>query len=106
MWFAEHLPADGTAPHVIGSVTLAIRSYLPTVPNLDPAQPPAGKGVVHWLAVLPQQRRQGIGRLLMATLEAAAWDAGFRQVSLETHAAWGEAVEFYDALGYRAEATK
>ena len=104
MWFAEHLPADGSSPHVIGSVTLAIRGHLPEADKRQGSDTLTGKGVVHWLAVLPRERRRGVGRLLMDTLEAAAWDADFRQVSLETHAAWGEAVEFYDTLGYRAEA--
>ncbi len=88
MWFAETqtllLPAKP-----IGTVTLAYRGDLPQA-----------KPVVHWLAVLPSQRRRGIGGLLMATLEAAVWDAGGRQVWLETHGQWAEAVRLYEALGY------
>jgi len=58
--------------------------------------------VIHWLAVLPAARRRGIGRLLVSALEAAVWDAGERQIWLETHAMWREASEFYRTLGYRA----
>jgi len=55
---------------------------------------------VHWLLVHPSFRRRGIGKLLMATLEQACWDADIRQVSLETHRNWTAAVTFYRSLGY------
>jgi ribosomal protein S18 acetylase RimI-like enzyme len=88
MWFAQTrtrlLPSSA-----VGSVTLGRRG-----------DGPDAKGVVHWLAVLPAYRRQGVGRLLVATLEAAIWDSGGRQVWLETHSAWGEAARLYEALGY------
>ena len=74
----------------VGSVTLARRG-----------DPPHDKPVVHWLLVLPGYRRRGIGQLLTATLEAAVWDAGGRQVWLETHAGWADAVRLYTRLGYR-----
>jgi GNAT superfamily N-acetyltransferase len=87
MWFAET-----SAGEAIGTVTLAIRQSATT------AVP-----VVHWLCVLPRWRRRGIGRLLMNTLEQAAWDAGYREVALETHEAWREAAAAYDAMGYRVD---
>ena len=89
MWFAEMLvePDGGRARCIVGSVTLAARG-------------PAARPVAHWLMVLPSMRRCGIGRLLMATLETACWDAGQRQVWLETHAAWSEAAALYRTLGY------
>jgi GNAT superfamily N-acetyltransferase len=84
MWFAE--TSDG---ETIGTVTLAIRqSARATVP------------VVHWLCVLPQWRRRGVGKLLMTMLEQTAWDAGYREVALETHEAWREAAAAYEAMGY------
>jgi ribosomal protein S18 acetylase RimI-like enzyme len=55
---------------------------------------------IHWLLVNPAMRRQGIGRLLMATAEQACLEAGIRQISLETHRNWTAAVAFYRALGY------
>jgi GNAT superfamily N-acetyltransferase len=90
MWFAEaqRLPLTAYAP--VGTVTLARRG-----------DSPDAKPVVHWLAVLGTYRRRGVGRLLIATLEAAVWDAGGRQVWLETHSAWTEAARLYEALGYR-----
>ncbi len=90
MWFAEaqRLPLAPHAP--VGTVTLARRG------DSSDAKP-----VVHWLAVLGSDRRRGVGRLLMATLETAVWDAGGRQVWLETHIAWEEAARLYESLGYR-----
>lgn len=53
------------------------------------------RAVIHRLAVVPQARRRGIGRLLLATAEQAAWEAGNRQLWLETHARWEAAVALY-----------
>ena len=89
VWFAESQPLLMPSSPV-GSVTLARRG----VGN-------ESKPVVHWLLVLPKFRNRGIGRLLMATLEAAVWDTGGRQVWLETHVQWAEAARLYQALGYR-----
>ena len=63
---------------------------------------PDDKPVVHWLGVLPSFRRTGIGRLLLAALEAAVWDAGGRQVWLETHGGWAEAARLYTRLRLQA----
>jgi GNAT superfamily N-acetyltransferase len=90
MWFAETL--DAPAREAVGTVALALRhSEAATVP------------VVHWLCVLPRWRRRGVGRLLMNALEQAAWDAGFREVALETHEAWREAAAAYVAMGYEVQ---
>jgi GNAT superfamily N-acetyltransferase len=87
-WNAEHnwLASAGADPHVVvGSVTLAERKET---------------AVVHWLLVDPAWRRRGIARLLMSRLERAAWDAGWREVALETHAGWVAAVACYQSIGY------
>jgi GNAT superfamily N-acetyltransferase len=86
MWFAESI---GTSSGV-GTVTLAFRGSGNSV-----------RPVVHWLAVLPPWRRRGIGELLMSVLEARVWELGYRQVCLETHRGWVEAMRFYQARGYR-----
>jgi len=94
MWFA--VPERGLldhSPSVVGTVTLASRT------GSAEAKP-----VVHWLAVLATWRRRNVGRLLMNAVEAACWEAGDRQVWLETHAAWTAAVKFYESLGYQAVA--
>jgi GNAT superfamily N-acetyltransferase len=89
MWFAEVQASPDAAWQLAGTVTLARRGT-----------PPADVPVVHWLAVLPQMRRRGIGRLLMTTLERAVWDQGERHIYLETHSAWIEAAGLYATLGY------
>ncbi len=88
MWFAE---ADGT----IGSVTWAMRG-----------RQVYDSPVIHWLMVEPEWRRRGVGRLMIHTLEAACWQAGYRQIGLETHAKWADANAFYEALGYGGRGTE
>jgi ribosomal protein S18 acetylase RimI-like enzyme len=91
MWFAEAQRLPLTAHAAVGTVTLARRG-----------DGPDAKPVVHWLAVMPGYRRRGVGRLLIATLEAAVWDSGGRQVWLETHSQWAEAAGLYESLGYQS----
>jgi GNAT superfamily N-acetyltransferase len=74
---------------LIGAVTLAVRK------GIQMRMP-----VIHWLLVDPAWRRCGVGRMLISHLERAAWDAGWREVQLETHAGWSEAVAFYQSIGY------
>jgi len=89
MWFAEASSVEGEPPRAVGTITLARRG-----------EGPGAKPVVHWLAVRPGFRGRGIGRLLLATLEAAVWDDEGRQVWLETHSAWAQAARLYTAAGY------
>ena len=89
LWFAETQPAPPGEATAVGTIALAFRG-----------EGAAARPVVHWLAVLPAWRRRGVGRFLVATLEARAWELGYRQVWLETHAAWTAASELYRALGY------
>jgi len=93
MWFAEPIGLLGKERQPVGTVTLAMRG------EREQAKP-----VVHWLAVLPRWRRRGIAQLLMNTLEAACWDAGYRQIWLETHTAWSAAAQFYAKYGYEPAA--
>jgi GNAT superfamily N-acetyltransferase len=86
-WIACEVDQDNN--DAIGAVTLALRKgAIGTVP------------VIHWLLVDPAWRRRGIGRMLVSHLERAAWDAGWREVQLETHAGWSAAVAFYESMGY------
>ena len=88
MWFAVPLEPAG-ADRAVGTVTLARRG-----------SGPDSRPVIHWLAVSPAWRRRGIGQLLVRTLEIACWEAGDREVLLETHAAWEKAAALYESLGY------
>ena len=88
-WAAvSHERADGSNA-LAGVVTLAVRS------GRD-----GDVAVVHWLLVDPAWRRRGVARLLMTHLELAAWNAGWREVQLETHSGWSAAVAFYQSIGY------
>lgn len=89
MWLAEAVAAGGL-PQLVGTITWADRA---TASEVRPA--------IHWLAVAPAWRRRGVGRLLLSALEASCWDAGFRQIWLETHIAWNAAGDFYRRQGYQ-----
>jgi ribosomal protein S18 acetylase RimI-like enzyme len=90
LWFAE-TAADAQNPsRPIGTVARALRGA-----------GPEARPVVHWLSVLPAWRRRGIGRLLLTQLHRSCWDAGYRQIWLETHSQWQAAVHLYRELGYR-----
>jgi GNAT superfamily N-acetyltransferase len=78
---------ESAAP--IGAVTLALRE------GADSTVP-----VVHWLLVDAAWRRRGVGRVMMSHLELAAWNDGWREIELETHAGWADAVAFYHSIGY------
>jgi ribosome-associated protein len=45
--------------------------------------------------VVPQRQRQGIGAALIEALADAAWDQGYRSVSV-----WARGSEFYEAIGF------
>ena len=77
------------ADSAVGAVTLALREGVAsTIP------------VVHWLLVDPADHRRGIGKFLLSHLELAAWNDGWREIELETHANWTAAVRFYQSIGY------
>lgn len=90
MWFAEASDAAGAEACPIGTVALADRQGDEAVVS-----------AVHWLAVVPGYRKQGVGRLLMAALETYCWGQGRTEIALETHSKWERAVKFYRGLGYR-----
>jgi GNAT superfamily N-acetyltransferase len=89
LWLADTLRAKCGSVETVGTVALAFRG-----------SGSAARPVVHWLAVLPEWRRRGVARALMATLEQRCWDTGYRQIWLETLSAWQAAVELYRRLGY------
>ncbi len=106
MWFAIPAPPhDDLSSNAQLSLLPDVASHaslpLGTVTLSQRAAGAAGPAVVHWLAVLPGWRRRGVGRLLLATLEARAWELGHREVVIETHSAWKRAWRFYESLGYR-----
>lgn len=93
MWLAVHCAAEdwpgGGSDRVVGSVYLSVQGEAAGV-----------TGVMRWLMVAPGSRRRGVGRLLVATLEADCWRRGIRRVTFETHSDWAAATAFYASLGY------
>jgi putative acetyltransferase len=61
----------------------------------------AGVAEVKRMYVRPELRGRGISRLLLAALEQAARDLGYRAVRLETGDPQHEAVALYESSGYR-----
>jgi GNAT superfamily N-acetyltransferase len=93
-WMASRCASvndESSRETLIGTVTLALRR------GREASVP-----VIHWLLVDPAWRRRGIGRLLVSQLEVATWNTGGREVQLETHSGWTEAVAFYQSVGYAA----
>ena len=93
MWFAEPLEAKTPQPVGVVAMTLAQIGQTPAVN-------------VCWLAVLPEWRRRGVARQLMAALEIAAWDAGRPLVRVETRSDWTAAMQFYRSLGYSSDSRR
>lgn len=89
-WLPERMWLAESAGRLVGSVSLAMRG---SGYDATPA--------VHWLMVHPRMRRHGVGRLLLQTLEAYAFDTGHTEICLETHTAWAGALRLYESLGYR-----
>jgi GNAT superfamily N-acetyltransferase len=111
MWLVRSVESEGA----VGTVTLA--SPMATHPERVPVSQTGGQqsagvagrsrtstdGVIKWLAVKPAWQRRGVGRLLVTVAEQRAWSLGYRRLRLETLQEWAGAVEFYKALGYRAQ---
>ena len=57
------------------------------------------RGWVYYLAVAPERRREGLGRLLMAAAEAWLRDRGAPKLQLMVRTSNEEALGFYEALG-------
>jgi len=57
-----------------------------------------GHGVLARIAVLPEQRRSGVGRRVLICLERIASERGLRSLSLHPHQ---YLQPFYEGLGYR-----
>lgn len=62
--------------------------------------PKAGYVYVGRLAVLPEYRRRGIGKLLLGAAERRAGELGLPRVRLGVRLALGKLREYYEARGY------
>jgi len=72
-------------------------------------RPVASGGIRTWepgvceikrMYVVPDARRRGYGRQLLAAVERVAAEAGFRRIVLDTLDAHVDAMRFYDTTGY------
>jgi ribosomal protein S18 acetylase RimI-like enzyme len=61
------------------------------------------RGWINYLAVHPDHRRRGLGRLLMASAEQRLAELGSPKVNLQVRAANHEAVAFYTRIGYAVD---
>jgi ribosomal protein S18 acetylase RimI-like enzyme len=58
------------------------------------------RGWVNYLAVAPERRHRGYGRVLMAALEQLLAERGCPKLNLQVRTDNAAAVEFYTGLGY------
>jgi len=61
------------------------------------------RGWVYSVAVLPRQRRRGIGAALVRRLLAALAERGCLKVNLQVRTWNTEVIPFYESLGFRVE---
>lgn len=62
------------------------------------------RGWVNYLAVSPEHRRGGLGRLLMSHVEAALEQRGCPKLNLQVRSTNHEVLAFYARLGYTTDA--
>jgi ribosomal protein S18 acetylase RimI-like enzyme len=61
------------------------------------------RGWVHYVAVKPEHRRQGIGGALMERVEQGLGGLGCTKLNLQVRASNDTVVSFYQKLGYEVE---
>lgn len=61
------------------------------------------RGWINYLATSPEHRRRGIGRALMLHAEQLLAAAGCPKINLQVRAANREVVDFYRAIGFKAD---
>lgn len=61
------------------------------------------RGWINYLAVSPDHRGQGLGRLLMADAERRLRDLGCPKVNLQVRSSNEAAIEFYRRIGYAVD---
>lgn len=91
VWLATLAPGEspGEESPIIGAVALG-----------RAGRPPHVRPSLQWLMVDPAHRLRGIGGVLIAVIEQTVWDAGERELGIETHADWRDAVRLYERCGY------
>lgn len=119
--YAADGPADGDNPEVAGVYAVRAEQVTPprgvfVVARLDgvavgcgAVRPllngPEGVAEIKRMYSAPSARRRGIGRALLARLEAEASGLGYRRLQLETGLRQPEAIALYESAGYHRIAT-
>jgi GNAT superfamily N-acetyltransferase len=79
---------------------LAGGPFAATIGLIVPAPNQPRRAALHWLAVRPASRGTGLGSFLIRHAERAAWEAGARELWIETHAGWQAATALYRRLAF------
>jgi ribosomal protein S18 acetylase RimI-like enzyme len=61
------------------------------------------RGWVNYLAVSPEHRRRGIGRLMMEAAEERLIEAGCPKLNVQIRTANRDVAQFYKSIGYRTD---
>ena len=94
---SEHVAADDE-PGTMHALLLAAPAALPQALAVGMLQPTStGQGQIRFMAVAPAAAGTGLGRQVVAYLEAQARAAGISEIVLHSREA---AVGFYEKLGY------
>ncbi len=109
--YAKWVPVIGRRPKPMNAdYEHAVRAHLIELAYLDGELagvieliPAADHLLVENLAVAPAHQKQGLGRRLMARVEALARARGLKLVRLYTNKAFTSNLAFYQKLGYTLE---
>ena len=109
--YAKWVPVIGRRPKPMNAdYEHAVRAHLVELAYLDGELaglieliPAADHVLVENLAVAPQHQRKGLGRRLVARIEALTRARGLTMVRLYTNKAFTSNLEFYQKLGYAIE---
>ena len=90
-WIAMR-PESGAGPPRIAGLVSLVTCRQPTGPRHS----------IGWLLVHPADRRQGVGRMLVARACRRALETGAQTVWAESRGDWAEAITFWHAVGFFA----
>ena len=95
---SERVPADDAVGTIHALLLAAGNDGAPVALAVGMLQPTDhGQGQIRFMAVAPEAAGQGLGRRVVAYLEAQARAVGIREIVLHSREA---AVGFYEKLGY------